>query len=826
MGEGTLGFADKFKSRLVIPYMSSPYELSHLAAHEFTHVAQFEVLYGGTWRSPRLIKGLSGLEPLWIMEGMAENIAYDILGEEWNAYDRMILRDAVLYDRLYSFRQLQNFAPLHGDVYLGYKQGHSAMDFLVEKEGREIHYSILKAMRNNLDPLKSFESATTQFKDLHDFNDRWKKWITDRVKEEVKEKDIAGDKYLPIVKDDYNSRNPVYDSYGNFYYVSNRGVKNEIYYRSQERDKKIIPNFFVSKADNLITGDRIYDRIIDYSSESNLLVFAARINQKDYLCLYNSSSGEVKKIDPGLKEICSPAISPDGTMLAFTALDGFNRNIYIHNINSGRTYPLTDDIYPDFGPSFSPSSDKIITASERNYRKDLREIDIQSKEITWLGETGFNDFHPVYLKSGKIIYSSDKNGSINLYAASVDSGERYALTNIESGAFYPGCFGEKILASLYYDGSYKISEIPVEKKFELTKEKREPPKLFDNDYVNKEDLETKRARGRFSTDLFLPSFMYASDVGFIGGGALIMSDYFAYNTVELYGWGWPASYEASIGYVNRKFRPDIFFSLSATGRKFRIIGEEDLFRRDRYMASAGLRYPLTRYNALGSYVHASSREEKNIDENEVRDYESDTGAGITFERNTSLFKPFQAFRGGRLNLGAYFARPLEKEGLDYNHYSLSTARYVPLNKNIVLAGRASLARSEGPDFRVFSLGGRNNLRGYSRESFLGNNAVSLTSEMRFMLFPEINWHISFMWPDINIYSLSASVFSDAGTAFRDKSPAERFDMWGSSWGAGIKLNFYLLQQAPGFLSVQLATPYEKGDKWVTYWTFSAGHVRW
>ncbi len=805
--------------------MSSPYELEHLMAHEFTHIAQFEALYGGFWRSARLIKGLSGMEPLWIMEGMAETIAHDILEKDWTSYDRMIIRDAYLYDRLYTFRELQNFAPLYKDIYLGYKQGHSGMDFLVEKEGRNIHQRLLKSMRNNFDPLKAFETAVTQFRDLRDFNSKWKEWLGEQVEEEIQGRDRAEETYTSLLKDDGDTRNPAHVSPGSFYYVSDRWGLNEIYLHTKGQDRKILSNLFVSGADNLITGDRIYDRIIDYCPQSETLVFAARRNQRPYLYIYSAGSGSLERIDTGLEEIRSPAVAPGGKMIAFTAREGFNRNIYIYDSATGKTRAVTNDRYPDFGPIFSPDGSKIISASERYYKKDLREIEIETGSYTWLTDTPHNDFHPSYAGDDKIIYISDKNGVNNIYSLN-SSTTALRVTNIESGAFYPVSAGNgKILASLYYDGKHRVSEIPfIGEDTVLPEEEKVFTDPLGEIVISTASVSKRRARGRFSTDFFFPSFLYATDIGFVGGGVIRMSDYFAHNTVEAYGWAWPGSYETTLQYINSKYRPDLFVALSADRTEYRAI-DRNKYRRTRLGAQTGYRYPLTRYTAFTHYFQASSREVQNLDEKETTSYRSDTGTGFILQRNTAILKPFQAIRGGRISVGAYLSRPMEKDGLDYNTYSLSAARYTPLRRNLIMAKRGDFVKSEREDARRYGLGGTS-LRGYSSNSFTGRNAAVFSTELRAMLFPRMNWHIPFMWPDINLYSFSAKVFTDAGTAFNDSNPPDTAEKWGFSYGFGFKLNFYMLQLAPGFLSVELATPYKDSDTWRVYWSFAAGHIAW
>src|SRR5882672_12801682 len=51
IGEGTGGVTEAFKNRLLIFNDGSEAWLRHVIYHEFTHVVQFNILYGGFWKS-------------------------------------------------------------------------------------------------------------------------------------------------------------------------------------------------------------------------------------------------------------------------------------------------------------------------------------------------------------------------------------------------------------------------------------------------------------------------------------------------------------------------------------------------------------------------------------------------------------------------------------------------------------------------------------------------------------------------------------------------------------------------------------------------------
>ncbi len=121
IGPGTGGFTEAYKNRMVLPTTQSDKWLDIVIAHELTHAIQFDLLYGEGQRSFQVFKNY--VIPLWVMEGMAEYCA-----KNWDSYADMVLRDAVLNERVPDLDQMDGFSHLD-EVYVAYKAGQSAMQY-------------------------------------------------------------------------------------------------------------------------------------------------------------------------------------------------------------------------------------------------------------------------------------------------------------------------------------------------------------------------------------------------------------------------------------------------------------------------------------------------------------------------------------------------------------------------------------------------------------------------------------------------------------------------------------------------------------------------
>lgn len=71
-----------------------------------------------------------------------------------------------------------------------------------------------------------------------------------------------------------------------------------------------------------------------------------------------------------------PAVSPDGTRIAFVALSDGNAEVYLMNRDGSGLQRLTHEPADDFSPDWSPDSQRLIFTSNRNGKSAIYEIDL------------------------------------------------------------------------------------------------------------------------------------------------------------------------------------------------------------------------------------------------------------------------------------------------------------------------------------------------------------------------------------------------------------------------------------------------------------------
>ncbi len=156
--------------------------------------------------------------------------------------------------------------------------------------------------------------------------------------------------------------------------------------------------------------------------------------------------------------IGSPVLSPDGTRIAFRALN----DLWVMSIGDA-PQPLTKDRFHKCDPAFSPDGKRLVYSSDRGGTLDLWLRDLQSGEDTQLTHLPYAAVSSAWSPDGKSLAFLDQAG--NLYTLDVDGGNiRKVLGPLwEPGRPSYGPTGKTITLAAFkpYSGRYRegLSEI-------------------------------------------------------------------------------------------------------------------------------------------------------------------------------------------------------------------------------------------------------------------------------------------------------------------------------------------------------------------------------
>lgn len=424
LGQGTGGFTEPFKNRVVFPFEGSYKKYRHVIHHELVHAVMRDMLYGGTIQNI-VAKGISLQLPHWFHEGMSEYLSSD-----WETNSDMFIRNAIINEFLPDIPQLTG--------YFGYRGGQSVMKFIADKYGREKVGELL----NNINDLSSFEAGlrATIGLNIEELSEQWKKEIKVQYWPDIatREEPDEFSKRLTDTKKGigfYNTSPAISPAGDKMAFISDRDIYLDVYIRDIRDEEEI--NKVVSSGTTFDFEElNILNPTLTWSPDNNHIALTLKQGGEDVIAVINVDTEEYYTLPFHLNGIQSVSWSPDGTKLAFDGHNAKQSDIFIYDFESKSISSVTNDIFTDVGPTWGPNSDMIFFSSDRgeyldtsmipkefniynhNYSQlDLYHISLSSNLVTRLTDWVLSDEKSAVVspEGDQIIFTSDKNGITNMY---------------------------------------------------------------------------------------------------------------------------------------------------------------------------------------------------------------------------------------------------------------------------------------------------------------------------------------------------------------------------------------------------------------------------
>ncbi|MCD6412917.1 MAG: hypothetical protein J7L54_02075 [Elusimicrobia bacterium] len=837
---GTGGFSEPFKNRFVMPYYTSPRQMRHVIEHEFTHIASFEIWYGGFWRSLSLIRLMVYPIPLWIAEGIAE-----FTSDIWDALDAAAMRDIYLNKLIVPTEDMISFSHLEGyRVWLAYKQSQAMLFAISEKFGKEKVIELVKQFPRVWE--QSLALKRTVGMNSWQFDDFFEKYLSDTYADSMKNRfspNEQGRRVSPSFRF-YWSRSPKFSD-GKIVFISDAYGWDDIFERDIEsgNTKRLLKNRknYFDKLGNAIAFD------------GEKIIFTAWKNENFYICTYEN--GKIRKTKTPFSEIRQIEILPDGGMLLSGDLNG-KSDIFLADGNGIRN--LTDDENWEGGFCLMPRRQKIIYSCERNDNLDLREICLASGKKKWLTSTPYDERNPVF-KNGKFYFLSEKNEFSDIYRTAYpkpDFANAENITLAKTGVTgFDVSHNGKIAAVFVWNGGRQVyiidkADLPqteettenpvnvrppdsfflkrgmdVEKRriFKRAEDEEEIPggvagvaapagKSKKPERVNEKLEKIRLYRTKFTVDLFYPLAMFVVSEGnaeFYILNYIQASDITGNHNVSVYV-QWLSeikNLDYEVSYLCRKWKTNFGFFASGSRQTYWQTTETgaDALTEDTRENSTGLLLsrPLDRNNRL----ELSLEHKRKTD---LIDWQSgayvnthETAAEISLISDYSVYRFFDIVGGFRNSVSFYRSYPAYSGDYDYSSMYLESQIFKSVSfPNHILALRALGLFSWGDTPETFNIARWNRLRGISQYPEKSHLALG-SAEYRFYLFRDIDYNVWWLVPPIFMKSLKAVLFWDCGKVFSARDDFRDAELLKSA-GFGLRLNTMLFQTIPLVISYDRA----------------------
>jgi len=442
-GEGTGGFTEPSRHRLILPLTGDLRSFEQVLAHELVHEFQFDIFARG--KAGANLQTLNQIDPpLWFMEGQAEYLSKgpdDPLTASW-------MRDAAVNGNLPTIEQMTE----RPDKYFPYRYGESVWAYVGERWGDAAIGEILQ----NSTTLGIARAVQRQLGlTLHELSDEWREAINAKYLPQAAILDRPRSFSQPLLTERKSGGQiflaPSLSNDGSrIAFLSNGNQKRgELFidlWLADARTGKRIKRLVESTTNPNFEELRLLYSQSSFSNDGRMLAFTGYREGKDVLYLMDVATASVKRrIDlPSVDAIWSPVWSPDDRQLAFSGTHGGLTDLYLVNSDGSGLRQLTNDEYGDLQPAWSPDGKRLAFATDRSPETNLSVLkfskwriavmDLQSGTIEVLPNQGGMNLNPAWSPDGRqLAFVSDRTGIPNIFLFDFADQQHYQLTNILGG---------------------------------------------------------------------------------------------------------------------------------------------------------------------------------------------------------------------------------------------------------------------------------------------------------------------------------------------------------------------------------------------------------
>jgi WD40 repeat protein len=441
IGEGTGGFTESVRERVVMPLTGVYGSTDHVLGHELVHSFQYDLAFNqGEGRNVNL-----RLLPLWLVEGMAE---YLTIGRH-DPHTAMWMRDAALRDDLPTIQDLNN-----PRAYFPYRYGQAVLAYLAGTYGDQTVPNLYK-MAGRVGVDSAFVFLYGQSTDS--LSAEWAKAVKDAYLPLVEDRtpaDSAGRRVL--AKDVDGGRlnvAPVLSPDGRYVaFLSERDLFDISLYVADARTGEVISSLGSIATEPDLDAIRFISSAGSWDPTGNRLAFVSFAKGDNEISIWNVESGKIEQSFrvEGVSAMTNPAWSPDGSRIAFSGMDGGISDLYVLNLETKAVRQITNDRYADLQPTWSPDGRSVALTTDRrstdlsllrtSQTMQLAVVDVESRALRVVEPfAGAHHHNPQFSPDGRSLYFiSTHDGFKDVYRTVLaetasDAGAIYRVTHLQTG---------------------------------------------------------------------------------------------------------------------------------------------------------------------------------------------------------------------------------------------------------------------------------------------------------------------------------------------------------------------------------------------------------
>jgi Tol biopolymer transport system component len=467
LGEGTGGFAESLKNRIVMPLTGVYGDTDHVLGHEIVHAFQYDIAQRAGAMSQQ---GLGSL-PLWLIEGMAEYLA----GGRRDPHTAMWLRDAAVRGDLPTFRQLT-----HDPRFFPYRYGQALWAYIGGRWGdRAVTDLYRTALRDGWDPaVRRVLRVSSQ-----ELNDAWLASIRSTYLPLMQGKERPDEVAVPVVtRDGEGGRmnvGPALSPDGRYVaYFSERDLFEITLFLADAHTGQVLRRLINAESDVHMDALSFLRSAGAWSPDGSRLAFTVFARGDEELAILRVEDQQIEQYVriEGVGSVATPSWSPDGRRVAVSGNRGGVTDLYVVEVETGVVTQLTHDRFAAIQPVWSPDGRTLAFVTDR-FGTDLDQLvfgdlqialfDLSTTEVRPLvGFTGGKHIDPKFSPDGRWLYFvSDADGFSDIYRIELETGAIDRITRLATGvsgvtalapAISVASHTGDLMFSVFSEGNYDI----------------------------------------------------------------------------------------------------------------------------------------------------------------------------------------------------------------------------------------------------------------------------------------------------------------------------------------------------------------------------------
>jgi hypothetical protein len=787
--EGVGAFAEPGRYRMVMPIDEPSDLLYRLIVHELTHQFQYDIIPTGLIRRNM---------PLWVFEGMS-----DYMTGVWSPLDMMMVRDAAVSDNVPKMSEMQDYGG-YSQPRVIYNLGHAAFEFIESKWGKEGVRAYVFALRRSV--IGGSDDAYQEAFQItpEEWDAQFDRYLKERYKP-FRDKERPADYGRDLAPD------PRKGKFANVLSIEPSPSGDLIAgMTGNGRDREYDIVLFSAKdgavINNLTSG---FDQSMGFeylatpggrwtavpwmswSPQGDRLAYFVRTEKDRSLIVQNvvSKKIEVRVALTTVDAPESPDFSPDGRLIAFSAMRNANSDIFTINLDTKEVVNLTRDEFANYAPTWAPDGRSLVYLTRVSGNEKLFRMDANGGNKLQITFGTHDEGGAQFMDANTLIFPSTavnpaepvepevaKNGQIyNLWTLDLKTNELRQFTDAVSGNQSPVVLRDgavnRVAFITFFKGEYGLHIL--ERKDEITKVASAdfgspgPIVDFQAPLMHTMVPDNKKKKGKFEK-MFLegrpPVNLGVTSGGDVFGGTqvtftdvlgdqqfnLLVASVSQYRTMS-FTW---LNMERRLQWAIQGYNQTQFYYGQLEGVLYDPALSGLLLDRDLAVATRTVQgataygiYPFNRYRRIeifGGFNRFQERYNDPLVEFEAQQFQQQQFGrnlfnngnmipfGAAFVQETTIFREFGPLSGSTMRL-SYEVAPKIGNSLSRQTLDGDARKYFRLGATGLLALRARGFKSWGtnPDYTFF--GGNSELRGFEYLEFIGQNAFFTNAELRFPL---------------------------------------------------------------------------------------------